>query len=451
MTEKSDRGSSARMTKADWRRRTFGTALLGCVLACLSAVAGCGGSNPTTIVGNPTGVASLPAPPAPSASNVYVGSQGPGVWSLSLNDSANTFSYQPVTFPDSPNTPVTGTTSPANGFLRLQSTSGGSGYALEVQGRLAMLRPGDTTAQLVVGVPQTTCYPIPYRLRFEFVGMQAGISSDAVASPLAYGSFVANTDSSGASWQFQNLQGNAPFGPAIFSGSCASASGQTSIALSGVGVINQYNYGSSIFDSLTNITTTFTMGPTGIFVIDQSNPTYDPSQGQVAGSASAGVAQPSAPLTTSSVAAGNYLGFLTEGATSGNNPYPALTSPLAFMQANSSGTTMTGGDFPNDDVTQAPNSDIVINLGAQDSTINGFYSAVKVTTLDPNQNCATYLGEGANVPVTPGVNAQGYITCTYPAVAVVGNPEGKYVVFLDTYNYTANQLGAPMQIYLYQQ
>ncbi len=113
---------------------------------------------------------------------------------------------------------------------------------------------------------------------------------------------------------------------------------------------------------------------------------------------------------------------------------------------------MFGGDFPNDDVTQPPNSDIVINLGKQDGTIYGFYPSATVTTLDPEQNCATYLGSGnATVAVTPGINAQGYITCAYPAVAVVGNPEGKYAIFLNTYNFTANTLGAPMQIYLYQQ
>jgi hypothetical protein len=402
----------------------------------------------------------MPTPPAPAAANIYIGSQGPGVWSLSLDDSKDTFSYQPFTFPNSPNTPVTGNFQARNGFLSLGSANGASlGYVLEVPGRMALLRPGDSTASLVVSVPQTTCYSIPYRLRFEFVGMQAGAASptpptnDTSTPYFAYGSFVVNTDTNGSSWQFQNLQGSAPYGPSVFTGACAATSGQAATVLSGEGLINQFNYGeqNSLFNSLVNYSTTFEMGPSGIFILDQSNPTAIASQGQVQGAASAGVAQPSAPLSTSAVAAGTYLGFLTEGAVSGNNPLPVLTSPASFGQTASSGSTMIGGAFPNDDVTQTPNSDMQINLGTQDSTINGFYGSAKITTLDPNQNCATYLGGGASVPVTPGIDAQGYITCTYPATAVVGTPDGKYAIFLNTYNFTANSLGAPMQIYLYQQ
>ncbi len=449
-TEMKEHGSGA---PNRYRVRRLAASLV-CTVATVILVGGCGGgTNATAIVGNPSGVASLPAPPPPASSNVYVGSQGPGVWSLSLDDSANTFSYQAITFPASPNVPVAGTFQAANGFLNLGSSNGSAhGYALEVPGRMALLRPGDTTAPLVVGVPQTSCYSIPYRLRFEFVGMQAGVSLDAVKSPLGYGAFVVSTTSNGTDWQFQDLQGNAPYGADMFTGLCAASNGQAATTLSGEGVLNQYNYGGSIFASLTNITTTFAMGPTGIFVIDQSNPSFSPAMGQVGGSALAGVAQPATSLTTSAVAAGNYLGFLTEGATAGNTPLPGFTSPITFGQTTASGSTMFGGDFPNDDVTQPPNSDIVINLGKQDGTIYGFYPSATVTTLDPEQNCATYLGSGnATVTVTPGINAQGYITCAYPAVAVVGNPEGKYAIFLNTYNFTANTLGAPMQIYLYQQ
>jgi hypothetical protein len=445
-----------------WPGRALRAGSLLCLGTAVLLLAGCGGagSNSTSIIVNPSGVASMPTPPAPASSNAYIGSQGPGVWSLSLDDSKDTFSYQPVTFPNSPNTPVTGSFQAKNGFLSLGTANGASlGYVLEVPGRMALLRPGDSTASLVVSVPQTTCYTIPYRLRFEFVGMQAGAASPApptnnTSTPyFAYGSFVVNTDTSGSSWQFQDLQGSAPYGPSVFTGACAATSGQATTALSGEGLMNQFNYGdqNSLFNSLVNYSTTFEMGPSGIFILDQSNPSAIASQGQAQGAASAGVAQPSAPLSTSAVAAGTYLGFLTEGAVSGNHPVPALTSPVSFGQTASSGSTMTGGAFPNDDVTQTPNSDMQINLGTQDSTINGFYASARITTLDPNQNCATYLGGGASVPVTPGINAQGYFTCTYPATAVVGTPDGKYAIFVNTYNFTANSLGAPMQIYLYQQ
>jgi hypothetical protein len=53
--------------------------------------------------------------------------------------------------------------------------------------------------------------------------------------------------------------------------------------------------------------------------------------------------------------------------------------------------------------------------------------------------------------VTSGVNADGYITCTVPGIAVVGNPEGKYALFISTYNWASRLGGAYSQIYLFQQ
>jgi hypothetical protein len=112
---------------------------------------------------------------------------------------------------------------------------------------------------------------------------------------------------------------------------------------------------------------------------------------------------------------------------------------------------MTGGVFPNDDVTSTPNSDIQISLGAQDGTLNGLYSSASITVLDPAQNCANFVLFSLSGIVTTGINAQGYTTCTFPAVAVAGNPEGKYAVFVNSYNWAVRYGGAPMQLYLVQQ
>ena len=109
---------------------------------------------------------------------------------------------------------------------------------------------------------------------------------------------------------------------------------------------------------------------------------------------------------------------------------------------------MTGGIFPDDDVSGTPNSDIQINLGKEDGTLNGLYTAVKITVLDPAQNCANFTDY--SIPVTTGINENGYITCTFPGVAIAGNPEGNYAVFVNTYNWAARLSGVPMQIYLFQ-
>jgi hypothetical protein len=439
------------------------------ILTAAITFAGCGGSgSQSTVADDPSVVASLPAPPTPAAANTYIGSQSPGLWSLGLDDSKNTFSYQPLTYPPSPNTPVSGLFQQSNGFLNFGQSNGGSlGYALEVQGRTAVFRPGDSTIAPVVSVPQTSCYPITGRLRFQFIAMQAGPYPSSpsggegsyTGSLLYYGSFVASTSSDGSSWQFGNLQGGSipvagegsglvvgVSGPASFAGSCKSSNGQASIAISGTTVFNGLWAPSNQYtpNPPSNTVTMLEVGPSGFFSLDQSVP----SATTPTGGAVIGVVEPSSPLSTSDVAAGNYLGFLYEPENSGAVPVvPGITAPVAFAPGPSN--SLIGGGFPNDDVTQVPGTDMTINLGTQDSTLNGLYTSASITVLDPFQNCANYTGSGT--PGEPGINAQGYITCTFPAVAVVGNPEGKYAIFVSSYNWAAQMAGVPMQFYLYQQ
>ncbi len=102
-----------------------------------------------------------------------------------------------------------------------------------------------------------------------------------------------------------------------------------------------------------------------------------------------GVIQPSAPLTTSSLVAANYVGFLREAALDGSlGEVTSKTEPIGFGQVIAgSGTSMTGGTFLNDDITQFQNSNIVLNLGAQDPANNGLYSLASLTVPDPNNVC----------------------------------------------------------------
>lgn len=300
---------------------------------------------------------------------------------------------------------------------------------------MAILRPGGTNAPLIFGVPQTSCYSIPYRLRFPYIGAQS--QAGGSGGPIAYGSFVANTNTSGSAWQYQDLQGNAPIGPAIFSGTCSTANGNTSMSLSNIGIFNQFNGALNIAQLNLNLTTTPEIGPSGIFLIDQS----DAMAGR--GAASIGVSEPSSALSATAVASASYLGFMYQAPTIGLVPgagvtapqaVPQLTSPVSFGQTASSGSTMYGGTLPDDDVSTTPASNISITLGTQDSSINGWYPNASVTMPDPAQNCASDIGQGNNFPVTVGLDAQVFPTCTFPAVAMVGTPDGSYAIFLSTYN-----------------
>jgi hypothetical protein len=421
------------------------------VLIAAATVSGCGGSSPSLVVPNPSAPLGLPSPTAASQVNTYSGVQSPGVWSFTLDNAKNLFSYQPVTYPASPNTPVTGSIQIVRGFTKLQSSGAFAGYALEVMGRIAILRPGGVNVAPVIAVPQTGCYQLAGRSRFQYAAIPAGLAGSIFGGPtLGYGSVVASTDSTGKSWQFEDLQGNVVTGPSSFTGSCGSSNSQAALSFTGVQTVLDdmwAGFAASIPTANTNLS--MSIGPSGFFVADQS----DPTQAQPTGASVAGVVEPLAALKTSDIMSQPYLGFVFQAPTAiGYQGAPATstnTYAVSFGPASSNGASLTGGDFPNDDVTQSANSDMSIALGVQDATFNGLYEGVSITVLDPAQNCANYTGPGETA--TFGVNAQGYATCTFSGIAVVGNPESKYGIFISTYNWAARLGGAPMEIFLLEQ
>jgi hypothetical protein len=256
---------------------------------------------------------------------------------------------------------------------------------------------------------------------------------------------VASTDSAGKSWQFENMQGNVVSGPTSFTAMCGSIGSQTAISFTGQSLLNDLWAPSPVTVPTANTGSFMSIGPTGLFVADQSDPTMAPPTG----ASVAGVIQPVSALSTNDIESKQYLGFVYQGATSigfnGVPPTPPITSPVSF------GTTLTGGDFPNDDVTQTPNTNISVTLGKQDTTYNGLYLNALVTVSDPAQNCANFIGYPTGVAPVSGINAQGYNICTFSGIAVAGNPEDKYAIFVNTYNWAARLGGAPMQIFLLQQ
>jgi hypothetical protein len=440
--------------------RIQGYHALGLLTAAI--LAGCGSSKTALIVPDPSAPTGLPAPAAAGPVNTYSGAQSPGAWSFTLDNTKDAFSYQPVTYP----TPaISGAIHTSGGF----SSLGAAGLAYEVLGRAAVLRPGNSASSPVFGVPQTQCYAITGRMRFQYIPMFPGPedsgSPDAAhgAPLLGYGSVVASTDTTGKAWQFENLQGGTwtpaegtpgsiVFGPDSFTGTCNTANGQASISVSGSSVLDTFwtPDGAAITPAAQS---NVWIGPSGFFAADQS----DPTQSMPTGASVAGIAEPASALSTSAVATGQYLGILYETANIANYgnsapATPAFTAPVGFGQVVAgSGTTMTGGVFPNDDVTGIPNSDIQIKLGAQDATLNGLYTSVSITVPDPAQNCANFVFFSLSGIVTSGVDAQGYPTCTFPGVAIAGNPDGNYAIFVNSYNWAVRYGGAPMQIYLFQQ
>ena len=410
-------------------------AFLALTFVSVAACTGCSSGKTTMVVPDPSATVGLPTPATAGPVNTYTGTQTPGEWSFTLDNTNDVYSYQPVTYPA---TATSGTMTTANGFTVLST----GGFALEIEGRATILRPGGSTTAPVFGVPQTECYPITGKLRFQYLGSIGQYQTNVDES--AYGSIVASTDSTGASWAFEDLEGDADAGPASFSATCSTSSNLSTINFTGTNTLlndkwfKNEKYSTTESAPTANTRSNIWIGPTGFFVADQSDPTYSTPTG----SSVVGVAEPSSALTTSNIASTSksYLGFIYEP---GYSSLATSTVPVSF-------TGLTGEEYLNGDVTQGLDSTTttIISLGKQDSTYNGRYNSVSITVLDPNQGCAT-AGEG-----TAGVNSDGYVTCTFSGTAMVGNPGGKYAIFIHSTNWATYKyaVGAQdMNIYLFQQ
>ena len=427
----------------------------------LLVLAGCASGGSPVVVNPSGGLASFPAAPAPAAQNTYRGTDSLYDWTLNVDDGAHTWSYL-----NSGTAAPTGggTLTPVNGFQSLGTASDGTslGLMLEAQGRLALLRPGNSSASLLVSVPQTSCYVLLYKLRFSYVAMATAPLDYASGAPFqvgATGSIVASTNADGSAWHYEALESEFASGPASFDGTCAVTGGPAALAFTNPSALNTIPTGQTVpvltySPSGPPISTALTIGPTGVFVARQSN------SSAATPAASLGFAEVAVPIQASDIATGTYLGFLAQNnSTFGGAPYPGGVFAVSFAQDGTQKTVLTGGEFPNDDPTQANATDISISLGAPSPTINGIFPSVRITKPDPNQFCVPGF---TNAPgVSAGVSASGYPTCTFPAVGVAGLSDNKHVIFLagfdptfgqySTTPGTSNLIGTPIQIYLYQQ
>jgi hypothetical protein len=427
-------------------------AMRSCALLCATLVglgaAGCAGASNTNTADNP-GVA---GGTSSAQYNTYVGTQSVqwstarilnevpfqygGVWDIALDDSSKFFNYEnvghqgnysiggePAGLP--PAVPVLGSFT-GSGFLSLtangSSTPGNAGYALEISGQAALFRPGNDTMPPVVAVESSNCLTLTAPTTYQFISLGSTDVVDTTAH-VAYGSVTAST--SGITWNFSNLQmfgfdGTNLMPTPLPAGGCGETAEGFAISIAPSAATN-------------NVLVTTQVSPSGFFIMDQGQgepalfaipPTATDRIGLV------GVQQPSSQLVTSKVVAAKYLGFEYDGIEDILGIAGSL--PVSFGTVAGTGTTMTGGGYANDDVTQIPATNITIDLGAQDGQNNGLYKSVTVTVPDTYKECIqqSYGGKDAN----------GNPTCIYQGEAVVGNPGGKYAIFV-----TVNDLGVQSQ------
>jgi hypothetical protein len=435
--------------------KRWGAAGRLCWAACLLAAAwltgGCGG-------GKATNSGSFADPPAASQYNNYAGTQTyellpdgfeetGGVWDITLDDTNKFFTYTDISIPpynvggNTPPYPIEGGTNTAGGYLKLTlngKSSGSGGYALEIPGRAAIVRPADTSSLVVISAAASTsgCQGLAQQTTFEFMTLWPPYNT-MVPAYAAYGSIQAS--SSGTAWSFANLQMFTQDGTAI----------NPPMPSSGLCTYTQEGYVTYIAPekATQNLPWTVVVGPSGYLVIDQGQGNGPVGDGPEAGNWAigpfglVGFPQPAGQIDTNALVSGSYLGFTYNSyAASAQHP---VTQPIAFTGG--SGTLATGGLFPKDDPTQTPPANIAMDLGQQDSSTNGLYKSVTVTIPDTYNGCA---GQSYG-----GTDANGNPTCILHGIAIAGQVEGKYVLYVslaDRSLETLNLPGAALEYFLYQ-
>jgi len=383
------------------------------LLMLITSFAGCSGASAPN--------AGLPGSSNVGVANTYTGKLGTSpsqtdtrLWSVVIDHAQNTFSYSSPATSGSSVAGGKGTFTTQNGFLLLLDQNGYQfGYGIEVPGQMTILRPGNSSAQPIFSIEQSGCFPIVGNdVKFQFV-MVPGSTTQGQA---AFGKVYATTNSSGTLWTFDGqalyqapgastlTNAYIPGYPTSYPGVCNSSPSSTSIQIS-----QSQAY---------SVPTQYIINPDGFFLEDQNfNGGSQFSSLNLGDIPSIGVAEPSAPVATATVASATYRGFLFAA---NNGTY--LTQPVGFGGVTSK-SSVSGGTFPSEDVTQPFNTNMIINFGQQDTLNNGLYYLAKFTLpIGPTESCSA-----------PSTDPDGNTICTYSAAAIVGSPGGKYVILLTAF------------------
>jgi hypothetical protein len=405
------------------------------IVATVLLGASCGGSSKALPA--PQG---LPALTIAGPSNSYLGTQSPvEQWQVSVDHTSNSFSAADLT--NSSGGTVLGSIVNQIGFLGLAQTNVSPpfqpfGFALEIPGRALLLRPGINTAPLAALVPGS-CLNIDGNVTFQFVTLPG--TNWQVATDTAYGKVQASAN--GSAWNFSNftqftLGNSSQIGATLTTGACATN------ATGGLVTIPP--------NPPSNVPATLGVGPSGFLVANQFLST---ASGIPSGAA--GVIQPSTSVSTSSVVGSNYLGFIyepnvTASPTSCSADCLAPTQMAAFSgslttcQTLPSSSGMCGGAFFNDSLTNVKQSstDTTIELGSEDPGNFGLYKSATVTIPDPAGSSGA-----CTPPAVVGTDSQNSPTCTLPAIAVVGDAENRFAIFMIAQDKVNN---SPLVIILFQ-
>lgn len=422
------------------RTKNAGRRKLQVSIAAVSLLAGC--SNGTA----PTSPA-LP-PPVPSNATAYIGTQAPGLWTMSVDTAQNLFSYQSQA---AGAVAVSGGLLTRNGVLDFGNASGAAlGRAVAQPAGGALLRPGGESTYPVAMVQQSGCVPVTGSLRYIYARIMNSVRQGAEQSDTGYGTFVVSASSDATTWNFTDLHNyvltsfSSGYAAGTENGSDPGSFAATCSATDKQGAVTASANDAFPVDSTNSPSLpTFHFNPGGAFIEDRNN-----------GISWAGFVMPQAAIKSSDVRAQTYRGFVFEGTPSA----PIDTRTVAFAAPGSGTATLAGGVFPNEDLTAIPLQQYTMALGTPDASLNGVFPNAKFTAQDVNAYCSTVALSDPSV--TESLDVNGNAVCTALGVAVVGQIGGKYVVYFISRDGT-KQVGADgitganssyvIQFYLYQQ
>ena len=413
--------------------------IVGACLLLSAGLIGCGG---TTANNNNDSIPGSTQVHAYVGTQVYVGTFG-GIYGLKTDHNTNYFNVTDADPSAQGDFNYVGNFSATNQFQNLNvteyagptlggSTPGEMPLMLEVPGDAAVVESYNLGGlPPVVFAESNSCQPLTSPTTFQFIDLGA----------FDHGSVTVN--STGSTWSFSNydllqMDGTNENAAALPNGACGTTT---------------EGFATTIPETLDGqpIIYTVAVSPNGYFIMDRDH-THLTTQDNDVVNPLVGVAQPSSPLSTSSLMAANYAGFEFDNGGAGPqapvNQSEAITQPMSFSGANATSSQMVGGIFPSGDPTQTPSTDISVSLGIQDTSQNGFYPAITVTLPDNHHDCVG--------TTHAGTSASGSPTCILPGFAVAGNPGGKFVLFITIDDSVAAQGSAQggnanIQFLLYQQ
>jgi len=345
------------------------------------------------------------------------------------------------------------------------------GYAVELPdqaGGLVQL-PGGAVTPVVAS---SACPNLSTAQTYQFLTLPDALDNAFATGPLtwdpaqetAYGSVSIST--SGSTATLSNIQqftmpsnggSQSPINPApaVETGTCSPTPYGNTVSVPGSLTIANPGNGASAPPSAT-----FAIGPSGLLLensgFDSASPFYDNVLG--AGLGTIGLPQPTSPVATATMLGEQYLGFIygsgvfkpggvTTTTTVASFGFPStLQSSCSSLQtaiAAKNGTLANpiyGGDFPGNNPSSTAvqanggfgNCDFAVDLGTQSATNNGLYLGATV-----------WIGSAFSA------NTANNTTYSFPAVAIAGQLNGKYAIFVLGVD-TVGSPNQPWSIYLMQ-